>query len=224
MKARHPQLSALQGREVALPGASRGPVPASARARPARRLILRRGRVGRLGSRQNLEMDALDRTQLPSPPVIKLPLARRGPMRFAWALASLSAWSFPALSLGETRSDPSFPWDGTHQTRTRRTPTAPRTSLYLAQKSECLEVGLALPPALIRSASSTTPLQSETISKFPRKTSSATRIAKIAQHGTRSGRAPVETRQPSPTGTRLPRVRTLLSSGKGPWAAWPRRP
>ena len=76
MKAPHPQLSAIQNREAP---ASRGSVPAASHAGAARALVPRLGEVGRLGGRENFELDALDGTQLLGPPVIELPLARRGP-------------------------------------------------------------------------------------------------------------------------------------------------
>ena len=141
----HSQLPALQGGEVALPGARRGPATATGRAGAARGLVLCSARVGCLGRRKYRELDALDRHQLPGPPVVKLPLAGVGPMRFAWALASLSAWSFPFLSPREMQSDPSFSWDGTQRTCTRRKPSAESASLYLTHRSACLEVGLTDP-------------------------------------------------------------------------------
>ena len=179
MRAPHFQFPALQGREVALPGASRGPVPASARARPARGLVLRLGGVGRLGSRKDLELDVLDRTQLPSSPAIELPLARRGPNALCLGVGQ----PFRVVVPGSVaRGDVVRPfllvgWDPSHAHPANT--AAPRAFPYLAQRSACLEVGLALPPALIRSASSITFLQSETIFKFNRQFSRATRIAKI---------------------------------------------
>ena len=83
-------------------------------------------------------------------------------------LRSLSAWSFPFLSPGEMRSDPSLSCDGTQRTYTRPRPSAESAILYLTHRSACLEVWLTLPPALTRSASSTIPLHFETISFPPR--------------------------------------------------------
>ena len=79
MRAPHPQLSTLQVREVAFPGAGRGPVPVACRAGAARASVLRPEGVGRLGGREDLKLDALDCTQPLGPPVIELPLACRGP-------------------------------------------------------------------------------------------------------------------------------------------------
>ena len=84
-------------------------------------------------------------------------------MSLAWALARPSARSFPALSPREMRSELSSSWEGTQRTKVLRVPWAFSASLYLAHRSACLEVGLTLLPFPIRSASSTTPLQSETI-------------------------------------------------------------
>ena len=174
----HPQLPGLQGGEVAFPGAGRAVATPSSRTWATLGPILRPGRVRSLGRRQNLELNALDRRHLPDPPIIELPLLGRGPNALGQGLASLSAWSFPFRPSGEMRSESSFSWGGTQRTRTLPSPSADKAFLYRNHKPACLEVGLILPPALIRSASSTTPLQSETTSTSPRKTSRATWMAK----------------------------------------------
>ena len=75
----HPQFPGFQGGEVAFPWAGRAVATPSSRTWATLGPILRPGRARGLGSRQDLELNALDRRHLPDPPIIELPLSGRGP-------------------------------------------------------------------------------------------------------------------------------------------------
>ena len=160
----HPQFPGLQGGEVAFPGAGRAVATPSGRTWATLGRILRSGRVRGLGRRQDLELNALDRRHLPGPPIIELPLFGRGPYALGQGVGQLVRLivSVPILWGDAVRVFVLMGRDPTDKDPAKS--PADRAFLYLNHKSACLEVGLTLPPALARSASSTTPLQFETAS------------------------------------------------------------
>ena len=189
---------------MAFPGASRGPVPASGRAGAVKGLVLCLGGIGRLGSRGDLELDALDCTQLLGPPVIELPLARRGPNALGLGIGQPVRMVIPGPV-------------------TRGTPPVDRAFLYLGPEVGVpgIRAGIATTPDTPRLIDHSLAIRNNF--QIPLENPEGHEDGENAQHGTQFGRAQAGTRQPSPTGGRQPRRRMLPSLGKGPWGAQPRR-
>ena len=133
-------------------------------------LVLGATCVSVLRSREDPELDALDRLQLLGSSIISRRLERRWPnepsMGIGQAVGAVVArpilWGDAVRALLLVGGD--------QRTSVLRIPWAFNASLYLSHRSACLEIGSTLPPFLIHSAS-------ETIFRSPRNTSKATRIA-----------------------------------------------